>query len=64
MQQQGAVPPLHPVDYTQFTQPRTMQRFAAIAVAIAATLLIGDYMVEGVKAGAALATQQVCRSAN
>jgi len=41
-----------------------MQRFAAIAIAIAATLLIGDYMVEGVKAGAALATQQVCRSAN
>ena len=41
-----------------------MQRFAAIAVTIAATLLIGDYIVEGVKAGASLATAEVCRSAN
>jgi len=41
-----------------------MIRFLSIAVAVAATLMIGDYMIEGVKAGAALATQQVCRSAN
>lgn len=41
-----------------------MQRFAAIAITIAATLMIGDYIVEGVKAGASLATAEVCRSAN
>ena len=41
-----------------------MQRILPIAVAIVATLLIGDYMVEGIKAGATLATEQVCRSAN
>jgi hypothetical protein len=41
-----------------------MQRFLSIAVAVAATFLIGDYLIEGVKAGASLATAEVCRSAN
>lgn len=41
-----------------------MQRFFAIVMTVAATMLIGDYMLEGVKAGAALAQQQMCQSAN
>ena len=51
-------------DFSSHNHNHTMQRFISIAVAVAATLMIGDYLIEGVKAGATLATQQVCRSAN
>jgi hypothetical protein len=41
-----------------------MQRFFAITIAVVATLMIGDYVLEGAKAGLNLTRSTVCHTAN
>jgi len=61
--QGGSQSPL-PTPILNSVQATTMQRLLSISVAIIATLMIGDYVLEGARAGLALTRSQVCQSAN